>query len=47
MTSRVLIRDACIADGQSADLQVGMSVLIEDGRIATIGPNESVNPRGR
>ncbi len=46
MTTRVLIHDTCIADGQSADLQVGMSLLIEDGRIASIGPNESVDPRG-
>ena len=46
MTTRVLIHDTCIADGQSADLQVGMSLLIEDGRIAFIGPNESVDPRG-
>jgi imidazolonepropionase-like amidohydrolase len=44
MTTRVLIHDTCIADGQSADLQVGMSLLIEDGRIASIGPNESVDP---
>lgn len=44
MTRRVLIHDACVADGQSAELQVGMSVLIKDGHIASIGPNESVDP---
>src|SRR5713226_6677767 len=44
MSTRVLIRDTCIADGRSAELQVGMSLLIEDGRIASIGPNESADP---
>lgn len=42
MTSQLLIQDACIADGRSAELQVGMSLLIDDGRIAAIGPNESM-----
>jgi imidazolonepropionase-like amidohydrolase len=44
MTTRVLIRDACIADGQSADLQVGMSLLIEGDHIAWIRPNDSADP---
>ncbi len=46
MTRGVLIHDTCIADGKSAELQVGMSLLIEEGRIVSIGPNESVNPGG-
>ena len=46
MTTRVLIHDACIADGQSAELQVGMSLLIEGGRVAWIRPNDSADPTG-
>src|SRR2546428_13966260 len=44
MTTRVLIHDACIADGQSADLQVGVSLLIEGAHIAWIRPNDSADP---
>lgn len=41
MTSRLLIRDACLADGHSATLEVGVSLLIENGRIARVSPEES------
>jgi imidazolonepropionase-like amidohydrolase len=36
-----LIRDACLADGHSATLEVGVSLLIENGRIARVSPEES------
>lgn len=41
MTTRLLIRDACLADGHSATLQVGVSLLIENGRIARVSPEDS------
>jgi imidazolonepropionase-like amidohydrolase len=41
MTTRLLIRDACLADGHSATLQVGVSLLIENGRIAWVSPEEA------
>ena len=41
MSARLLIRDACLADGHSAALQVGVSLLIENGRIAWVSPEES------
>ncbi|MDQ6714326.1 MAG: amidohydrolase family protein, partial [Candidatus Dormibacteraeota bacterium] len=41
MKGRLLIRDVCLADGYSATLQVGVSVLIENGRIAWVSPDES------
>lgn len=44
MTRGVLIHDACIADGRSAELQVEMSLLIEGDRIAWIRPNDSADP---
>ena len=40
MTGRLLIRDTCLADGRSPSLQVGVSLLIEDGRIAWVSPDE-------
>jgi imidazolonepropionase-like amidohydrolase len=43
--SRVLIRDACLADGMSASLQVEVSLLIKDGRIAGIDTDD-VDPAG-
>jgi imidazolonepropionase-like amidohydrolase len=43
--SRLLIRDACLADGMSASLQVEVSLLIENGRIARIGTDD-VDPAG-
>src|SRR4029077_2037103 len=41
VSTRLLIRDACLADGHSATLQVGVSLLIENGRIAWVSPEES------
>lgn len=39
--TRVLYRDAAIADGRSEHLALGMSVLVEDGRIAWIRPSDA------
>jgi imidazolonepropionase-like amidohydrolase len=41
MKGRLLIRDACLADGHSPALQVGINLLIENGRIAWVSPEES------
>ena len=41
MKGRLLIRDACLADGHSPTLQVGIDLLIENGRIAWVSPDES------
>jgi len=41
VSTRLLIRDACLADGHSATLQVGVSLQIENGRIAWVSPEES------
>jgi imidazolonepropionase-like amidohydrolase len=41
MKGRLLIRDACLADGHAPTLLVGVSLLIEDGRIAWVSPDES------
>ncbi|TME88741.1 MAG: hypothetical protein E6I43_01690 [Chloroflexi bacterium] len=40
MSGRLLIRDACLADGQAPTLQVGISLLIENGRIARVSVDE-------
>ena len=40
MTARLLIRDACLADGHSPTLQVGVSLLIENGRIARVSADD-------
>src|SRR5438128_2043507 len=40
MRGRLLIRDACLADGQAPTLQVGISLLIENGRIARVSVDE-------
>jgi imidazolonepropionase-like amidohydrolase len=39
MKRRLLIRDACLADGRSPTLQVGVNLLIENGRIARVSPD--------
>ena len=44
MTGRVLIRDACLADGHATTLQVGVSLMIENGRIAWVRPNDAADP---
>ena len=41
MKGRLLIRDACLADGRAPTLQVGVSLLIEDGRIGWISPDDA------
>jgi imidazolonepropionase-like amidohydrolase len=41
MKGRLLIRDACLADGHSPTLQVGVNLLIENGRIARVSADES------
>jgi len=41
MKGRLLIRDACLADGHTPSLQVGVSLLIENGRIAWVSPDQS------
>ncbi len=41
-----LYRDAALADGRSASLQLGMSVLVDDGRIAWIRPTDSEHDPG-
>jgi imidazolonepropionase-like amidohydrolase len=38
--TRVLYREAAIADGRSDRLTIGMSVLVEDGRIAWMQPTD-------
>lgn len=40
MPSRRLYREAAYADGRSASLEVAVSVLVEDGRIAWIRPTD-------
>lgn len=44
--TRLLIQDACLADGRSAELQVGISLMIDAGRIAWIKPNDEADPQG-
>lgn len=41
MSARTLYRDAALADGQSAELRVGVSMLVEDGKIAWIRPSDA------
>lgn len=39
--TRTLYRDAALADGRSAHLQIGVSLLVDTGRIAWIRPSDS------
>jgi imidazolonepropionase-like amidohydrolase len=41
MKGRILIRDACLADGHSPTLQLGVSLMIENGRIAWVSPADA------
>lgn len=41
-----MIRDLAFADGTSPELQLGIGVLVEAGRIAWIGPSEEADPTG-
>jgi imidazolonepropionase-like amidohydrolase len=45
-TLKVLYRDAALADGRSATLQLGVSVLVCDGHIAWIRPTDSEEDTG-
>ena len=45
-TAPVLYRDAAIADGKSASLQLGRSILVRDGRVAWIRPVDGEEDRG-
>jgi imidazolonepropionase-like amidohydrolase len=45
--SRTLYREAALADGRSAELRIGVSVLVEDGRIAWIAPSDDEPDPGR
>jgi imidazolonepropionase-like amidohydrolase len=44
--ARTLYRDASLADGRSGELQVGVSVLVEDGRVAWIRPSDGEEALG-
>ena len=44
--TRTVLHDAAIADGTSASLRVGESLVIEDGHIAWIGPRDSADLGG-
>jgi imidazolonepropionase-like amidohydrolase len=41
MSRRVLIRDACLADGRSPTLRIGVSLMIENGRIGWVSPDDA------
>ena len=43
---RVVLHDAALADGTSSSLRTGVSLAIEDGRIAWIRPNDSADTSG-
>ena len=44
--ARVVLHDAAFADGTASSLRVGVSLAIEAGRIAWIGPNDSADLTG-
>ena len=44
MSQRLLLQDACLADGRSSRLQVGISVMLESGRITWVRPNDEADP---
>jgi imidazolonepropionase-like amidohydrolase len=43
---RLVLHDAALADGTSASLRTGLSLAIEDGKIAWIRPNDSADTTG-
>ena len=47
MPQRTLYRDGALADGRSASLRVGVSILVEDGRIAWIRPSDGEEDPGK
>jgi imidazolonepropionase-like amidohydrolase len=44
--TRLLIRDLAFADGTSADLQLGIGLLVEGSQIRWIGPSEEADSTG-
>ena len=44
--TRIVLHDAALADGTSASLRGGVSLAIEDGKIAWIRPNDSADTKG-
>lgn len=44
--ARLALHDAAVADGTSGSLRVGETLVIEDGRIAWLGPNDSADTSG-
>ena len=46
MPGRLLIRDLALADGTSSQLQLGVAVVVENDRVAWIGPTEEANASG-
>ena len=39
-SARTLYRDAALADGQTNELRLGVSILVEDGKVAWIRPSD-------
>jgi imidazolonepropionase-like amidohydrolase len=44
---RTLYRDAALADGQTNELRHGVSILVEDGKVAWIRPSDDEGPAGK
>jgi imidazolonepropionase-like amidohydrolase len=44
---RVLYRDAAITDARSAELRVGVSILVEDDRISLVRPSDDAGDAGK
>jgi imidazolonepropionase-like amidohydrolase len=44
--ARIVLHDAALADGTSASLRTGVSLAIEDGKIAWVRPNDSADTSG-
>ncbi|MEJ7753797.1 MAG: hypothetical protein WKF38_01295, partial [Candidatus Limnocylindrales bacterium] len=47
LRTRVLYRDAAIADARGSSLRIGVSVLVEDGTIAWIRPSDGEEDVGQ
>ena len=45
-TGRTLYRDAALADGQTTELRLGVSILVEDGKVAWIRPADGEGEMG-
>ena len=43
---KTVLHDAALADGSSASLRTGVSLVIDGGKIAWVGPNDSVDTKG-